>query len=577
MKSLRFKSLQLLSEREKKGRSIGFHPNKNLIFGLNHVGKSTVTKQTFEALGASPVGKLQGWDNSAIALLTATLDEDEYHFLRQNSHRAVFNSQGELIASTATGGEWTKVFAQIMEFNLVLSDKNERTSQADAACMFLPFYINQDGGWSGIWRAFNGLSRFRSPATAIVEYFTQVVPPQFYVAKAESESEQRKITEIEADLRILNRTRERLSGSLDLAGPQVSAEGFEVEIKEITRQLTTLNAQQEALRAEAVTLQESLALVDHQIALTTAALKKFGDDFGYLSKPKREELICPTCGAHHEETFLSVLNFAEDARKLSDMLIRLQESRALHERRLAACVSDRRELAARYGDLQAVLEVRRGELKFSDVVRSMGSGAAFVAFDQEDRALEESRNKHLIEKHKQDQSMKAFRSAKRRKKIRQAFQEEYRMARIKLNLPSRDISKMNVSSRPDISGSGGPREVLAYYAALWRVSRSADFGIPFSLPIVVDCPAQSGQDPVNLPAILHFISTGLPADAQVLLTYELDVEEKFDQRIPLDVAYSVLLESEYDEVAGSVLPKMEMMNKALLQRARTDHPTLFGN
>jgi hypothetical protein len=577
MKSLRFKNLQLLSEREKKGRSIEFHPNKNLIFGMNHVGKSTVTKQAFEALGASPVGKLEDWDNAAIALLTATLDDEEYYFLRQHSHRAVFNSHGELIASASSNGEWAKIFAQLMEFNLVLSDKNENTSQADAACMFLPFYINQDGGWTGIWRAFNGLSRFRLPAKAIVEYFTQVVPPQFYVAKAESESEQRKITEIEADLRILNRTRERLSSSLDLVGPQVTADGFEVEIREIIRQLTTLNARQEALRLEAVSLQESLALVDHQIALTTAALKRFGEDFGYLSKPKREELICPTCGAQHEETFLSVLNFAEDARKLSDMLIRLQESRDLYERRLEVCVSERRELTALYGDLQAVLEVRRGELKFADVVRSLGSGVAFVAFDQEDRALEDSRNTHLIKKHKQDQNMKAFQSAKRRKLIRQTFQEEYKMARIKLNLPSRDITKMSVSSRPDISGSGGPREVLAYYAALWRVSRSTDFGVPFSLPIIVDCPAQSGQDPVNLPAILHFISTGLPPDAQVLLTYELDVEEKFDQRIPLDVAYSVLRESEYDEVAGSILPKMEMMQKALLQRARTDSPMLFEN
>jgi hypothetical protein len=82
---------------------------------------------------------------------------------------------------------------------------------------------------------------------------------------------------------------------------------------------------------------------------------------------------------------------------------------------------------------------------------------------------------------------------------------------------------------------------------------------------------------VNLPAILHFISTGLPSDAQVLLTYELDVEEEFDHRIPLDAAYSVLQETDYDEVAGSILPKMEMMHKALLQRDRTAHPTLFDN
>lgn len=577
MKSLRFRSLQLLSEREKKGRSVRFHPNKNLIFGMNHVGKSTLTKQTFEALGASPAGKLEGWDNAAIALLTATLDDEEYHFLRQQSHRAVFDRDGNLVASASGGGEWAKIFAELMEFNLVLSDKSEKTSQADSACMFLPYYINQDGGWTGTWRPFNGLSRFKSPAKAIVEYFTQMAPPQFYVAKAKSESEQRKITEIEADLRILNRTRERLSDSLDLAGPQITPDGFEIEIGEITRQLTTLNARQEALRSEAVSLQESLTLADHQIDLTTAALKKFGEDFGYLSAPKSEELICPTCGAQHEETFLSVLNFAEDARKLSEMLIRLQESREIYERRLEVCVTERRSLAADYANLQAVLEIRRGELKFADVVKSMGSGAALVAFDQESRALENYRNKHLIEKHKQDQDMKAFQSAKRRKLIRQTFQEEYRMARIKLNLPSRDITKMSVSSRPDISGSGGPREVLAYYAALWHVSRSKDFGVPFSLPIVVDCPAQSGQDLVNLPAILHFISTGLPADAQVLLTYELDVEEKFDKRISLDAAYSVLRESEYDEVASSILPKMEMMQKALLQRVRADRPTLFDN
>src|ERR1039458_8819674 len=308
MKNLRFKSLQLLSERERKARIVPFHPNRNLILGLNHVGKSTLTKQIFETLGASPMGKLEGWDEATISLLTAIIDDKEVYFVRQLSNRAIFNSDGQLVASAGRLGEWAKIFGAFMDFNLVLSDKSEKVTQADAACMFLPFYINQDGGWSGIWHTFSGLSRFRSPAKGIVEYFTQVVPPKFYVAKAEFETEQRAIQSIDADIRILNRTRERLSKSIEIAGPQLTPEGFEAEISELVRQLTVLNAQQESYRAESVSLQESLASADHQIAITTDVLKKYDQDFHYLATPSHDELICPTCGAQHEESFLSILS-----------------------------------------------------------------------------------------------------------------------------------------------------------------------------------------------------------------------------------------------------------------------------
>src|SRR6185437_16191534 len=118
----------------------------------------------------------------------------------------------------------------------------------------------------------------------------------------------------------------------------------------------------------------------------------------------------------------------------------------------------------------------------------------------------------------------------------------------------------------DISGSGGPREVLAYYAALWWVSRNAEFDSPFSIPLVVDCPAQAGQDTVNLPAMIRFISTGLPPDAQVLMTYEADVQDEFDRRINPTTRNSLLLESEYAENAAILLPLLNSMQQALLTR-----------
>jgi hypothetical protein len=576
MRSLTFKSLQLLSEREMKGRTVNFHPRRNLILGMNHVGKSTVTKLILETLGAIPYGKLDRWDTAAISLLTLTVNDQDFQILRQRSNRSLFTSEGELLAVAARDGEWAQALANLVDFNLVLGDKNENIVQADAACMFLPFYINQDGGWSGQWHAFTGMFRFRSPHKSIVEYFTQIFPPQFYLAKAESDVASKELVSVETELRILNRTRDRLAKSIDIVGPKLTAEAFEIEIKEITRQLTSLNAKQEALRSQAVSLQEGLNSLDHQIALTTDVLVRYKQDFKYLSKPDQEELVCPTCGAHHEESFLSILNFAEDARAVSEMLIRLQESRVLLRNSLVQSNRERTEIAERYKGLQDILEVKRGELQFGDVVKSLGSGAALEAFDLEDRSLEDLRTKHLLSVDKWDREMKIYRKPKRKKEIKLAFQSEYMKARMALNLPSRDVSKMQVSDRPDVSGSAGPREVLAYYAALWWVSRLPQFDSPFSVPIIVDCPAQSGQDKVNLPAMLKFISTGLPAEAQVLLTYEDDVAEEFDSRLKFDKQYSLLTESEFEQVSGSIMPKMQMMRSALLQRTQTAQPTLFN-
>jgi hypothetical protein len=566
MKSLKFRSIELLSERERKGRRLEFHLSKNLILGMNHVGKSALTKQIFEAFGAKPVGALEGWDDATIAWVTLLIDGADFHLLRQHQHRALFDSEGNLLYVSSKLGEWTKLFSTFLDFNLVLSDKHEESIQADAACMFLPFYINQDGGWSGKWLTFEGLGRYKDATKSVVEYFTQILPPKYYLAKSEAEAEAREIRAIEADLRILNRARTRFLKSIEIVGPQLSAEGFELEIKEVSRQLTELNAQQEVYRLEAVGLNEDLASVDHQIALTTETLTRFEQDFDFLAKPRQEDLVCPTCGAQHEESFLSVLTFAEDGRSLSEMLIQLQATRNRLAARLLECTEQRRSLANTYQELQTLLEVKRGEIQFQDVVKSMGSDMALRTFDNEDRDLSESLEKHLTKKYRLEQDMKALKSPKRRKEIRDFFLERYRDARVRLNLMSKDMKKVQVTTRPNVSGSGGPREVLAYYAALWWTSEEDRFNSPFFLPIVVDCPAQSGQDAINLPAILHFLSVGLPPHAQVFVTHEGDVQEQFDRRIELMEARSLLSADEFESVSINVLPKLEQMQQALLRQ-----------
>ncbi len=88
-------------------------------------------------------------------------------------------------------------------------------------------------------------------------------------------------------------------------------------------------------------------------------------DISTLQKPDTSTL---RLHAQHEESFLSVLNFAEDARALADMLIRLQETQAHLVIRINQSLAEREVLGKQYADLQTVLDTKRGELKFGDVM-----------------------------------------------------------------------------------------------------------------------------------------------------------------------------------------------------------------
>lgn len=114
-----------------------------------------------------------------------------------------------------------------------------------------------------------------------------------------------------------------------------------------------------------------------------------------------------------------------------------------------------------------------------------------------------------------------------------------------------------MNSRPNVSGSGGPRSVLAYYAALW----AACYGQmgSFQVPLVVDSPNQQGQDDINLPKIIQFICERLPQSAQLILGSEIDTEHAFDQKHELSDQYRLLNSASFDEVEKVLGPMATLM------------------
>src|SRR5690606_24283879 len=112
-----------------------------------------------------------------------SIDGRRFFVLHQAGTRALFDSDGKILASTGDHGEWSEVFSSAIGFNLPLTDKQSRTVPADTKCFFLPFYINQDGSWQAGWNTFTRLGQFKAPIGSILEYFSGIKPPEYYDAK----------------------------------------------------------------------------------------------------------------------------------------------------------------------------------------------------------------------------------------------------------------------------------------------------------------------------------------------------------------------------------------------------------
>lgn len=558
MKSFRFKNIWLLSHRDKKARHVGFHPKKNLLIGRNHTGKTSLIRSLFITLGAKPQGRLESWDDNTASLIEFCVDDRHFFALYQSGRRALFDSNHEMILATSEFKEWADLFCTITDFNLVFLDKSEsQITPADPACFFLPFYINQDGSWQSEWNTFAGLKRFRSPYGAILEYFTGVCPPEYYRARAEKGQESKNLDEHRQEFRLLERTIERFSRTLTLSGPKLNAKNFEDEIAVLTQEVSELNSHQEVLRSAVVREKDLLSSLQQQIGMADAALSGYESDAMYLQKDGSGPLICPTCHAEHSKSFLDILNFAEDARVLRELAGRLRDDAREVKQRHLKTLTKLKSLDERYFRIRELLDSRKGALKFQDVVSSMGAESAFAAFEAERKQLKDDIHKAIELVDELDEKMKALRTAKKTRGILNEFRSHYSASRVALQLPPVDVSKIKLTSRPDLSGSGGPRSILAYYAALWRTCQG-DSGT-YDIPVVIDSPNQQAQDDINLPAVLQFIAEDLPENLQLIVGLETATEFSFDKEHRFEQKYSLLNKEHWGYVEKVVEPLLEKM------------------
>src|ERR1035438_876806 len=172
MKHLTISEIALLSNIDRKARRISFDPRRTILLGLNQTGKSSLVKSIYHALGAEPARLDQRWLNAEVkSLLKFAVDGKQYILTRDGSYYSAFDGDGNFIKSFTHVTDGLGPFlAEIFDFKLVLSARDQRAQIPPPAFLYLPFYVDQDASWQAPWKGFARLMQYTGWTAAVAEY-----------------------------------------------------------------------------------------------------------------------------------------------------------------------------------------------------------------------------------------------------------------------------------------------------------------------------------------------------------------------------------------------------------------------
>lgn len=556
MKDLRFQKLHLVSHREKRGRTIEFDPVATVIKGGNDVGKSSIAKSIFGALGATSAVEHPRWTSAAVtSLLQFTVDGASFSMLREGRTLTLFKGFECVSSYTSVTSGVGPAVASLLNCKLKLTDRENKLVTPPPAYLFLPFYCDQDIGWIETWSSFANLSQFPKWKQEVINYHVGITGPSYFDAlellnKATSDRLEPS-KEFEALSTLRKRAAHVLSADVDV---ELDSKIFAEEISLLVEKATDLAVMRERNRLKVAKLSERKLQLQAQKEILERARQELHADYMYAVNLAGDEVECPTCGQLHQNSFVERFSIAQDEARTEDLLIEVLDGIAENGSKLATAKAELERVTQQELDIQDLLTRRKGQVTFARMLERAGNktfssqleeqiGELTIALAKIDERIADAKKK-----------IEASKSPDRRKAILDQYVSTMSEYLRKLNVTSlaeKDYSKIDFVLKE--TGSDRPRAILAYMFTILQLVWASDSS--FRCPIVLDSPNQQDQDADNHLRMLEFIRDNRPKDSQIVIFAVSDGGINYGgKRLILDETDFALSEALYNEVAKEFLP-----------------------
>lgn len=307
MKEVYFKELIIADLQNHTARVQSFEKGLNVVTSAdNHVGKSSLLKSLYYTLGAE-VDFDSVWDRqSKLYIATISVDELEYRIVRFLKRFAVFRENVLLKITESVSRELAPLLGEIFDFAVYLPNKETgKVEMAPPAFTFMPYYIDQDKGWSGLYESFASISQYKSADRIKSLYYHLSIYTKGTVelmARRDSLKDKLETLRIENErlITILSALRDETSN----LPPASDVSELETHLEEPRKRISQLVTQIGEIRNEIQSLETSL----HQHRYNLHVIQEYVSMKENTSKEsERKHHICPNCGYIFDEEIFDLV------------------------------------------------------------------------------------------------------------------------------------------------------------------------------------------------------------------------------------------------------------------------------
>jgi hypothetical protein len=558
-RNLHFQEQVIISKTEQKARRVKFSPGRNLILGENDVGKSTLIKSLYYTLGADvPQLSNSRWKlANAIYILKFSIDGISRYVVRDERYFGFFDESKRLI-SQYRGIGWPDGFSAginpLLNFNIELEGSDDRMHRVAPSYYFLPFYVDQDHGWSTHWSSFNGLQAIKDYRKNLLDYHLGLRAQSYYDDKSKVHLLTEELSKLSANKSALIEVRDEYKKRKIEQQVDVDPLGFKSEIEELVATYNDFLRHQELVLTEIKAARNARLHLQQELAVLERAIRELESDYSYLENPETDDVIdCPTCGTEFNNSIASrfgVLDDIDYCKSLVDQRQKAIWSRNDEIERLDLQYND---ASRKLSSLNDLLARKRAEVTFADLVRAEGYKDILNIVSGDIQATDDKQARI-------EGDIKVLKTALRpdtelKKSIVSFYQAKMKEALNKLNvkvLSEEDYKSPDRAIRANALGSDLPRALLAQHISLLHTMRQYN---EFTVcPLVIDSPLQQEQDDSNAVAIFKFILEGALSGQQLILgtlpSAKVDSVFRRDDCIILELTekYGLLQSSEYETI-----------------------------
>lgn len=510
--NLIFDSIILVDLTNKEAKKIEFSPGKNMLTsGGNHFGKSVIMKSLYYTLGAEvyfpqPIKSL-----NYMTILSFILEGKKYIAGRLNNSFVLFEN-GKFVKKYNSVSKFGESLSDMFNFDIELVGKDEDGTivKCPPAFFYLPYYIDQENGWSINSYSFDRMTQFDLPQRKDSYFFHLGVLDSEYVEQNKNQkANSKKIAKLSKENEKYKTVIETLKMGLDDTQMAFDATDLEIAITSRKEEINAILKDIAKYRKELVEAEDSYQRMLNEKEVLAKYIKRKD----VTPTVKTEVVECPRCGLFFEQS-------------LSEKLERTYLLESLND--------DYTRITAEIGKLEK--KIKKLKEKYEQHQRKLKEYENSLSSEQDlyDTYLKAKTTRKLLDDYRkkiQENSETIEELNENNKNIKELL-KEYHQSRTSANgiylsnlnkqfglldIPSEQVpTESEPGSSIDASGAYGPRCKVAQVLSFLETQKSISDTI-ITFPVVIDSPNVLEQDKDHLESVIKTLLSWNRTDNQIIV------------------------------------------------------------